>query len=145
RPCRRCRSTVCRFRSSRSSRLKPVPDPRFFQSLTPLSVSALAERVGGEVVRGGDRMIAAVAPLASAEGGDAAFLGDRKFLAALQETRAGCVFAPEAARDAAPEDCALVISSEPQAAWARASLLLHRALTLDEVESVEQAAEDDTV
>ena len=122
-----------------------MPDPRFFQSLTPLSVSELAKRVGGEVVRGGDRMISAVAPLATAEGGDAAFLGDKKFLAALQATRAGCVIAPEAAHDSVPEDCALVISGEPQAAWARASLLLHRALTLDEVESLDQAAEDDTV
>lgn len=122
-----------------------MPDPRFFQSLPPLSVSDLAERVGGEVVRGGDRMISAVAPLSVAENGDAAFLGDRKFLAALQATRAGCVIIPEAARDSVPDGCALVISNEPQAVWARASLLLHRALTLDEVETFEQAAEDDTV
>ena len=122
-----------------------MPDPRFFQSLPPLSVDDLAERVGGEVVRGGDRMISAVAPLATAEGGDAAFLGDRKFLETLRETRAGCVIAPEAARDSVPEGCALVISDEAQAAWARASLLLHRARTLDEVEAFDQAAEDDTV
>ena len=36
-----------------------MPDPRFFDSLPALSVAELAGRVGGEVVRGGDRQVSA--------------------------------------------------------------------------------------
>ena len=60
-----------------------MPDSRFFETLSPLSAVELAAKTGGEVVRGGDRMIGSVAPLSSADGGAVAFLGDRKFAAAL--------------------------------------------------------------
>ena len=121
-----------------------MPDPRFFESLPALSVSELAERVGGEMVRGGDRQVSAVAPLGSAGGADVAFMGDRKFAAALGETRAGCVIVPEAALELAPSGAAVIVSGEPQAAWARASLALHRAISLGEPDPI-SAAEDDTV
>ncbi len=121
-----------------------MPDPRFFVSLPALSVAELAERIGGEVMRGGDRQVSAVAPLGSAGGGDVAFLGDRKFVAALGQTLAGCVILPAAAVEVAPPGAALIVSDEPQAAWARASMLLHRAIPLSEA-GRDEAAEDDTV
>jgi UDP-3-O-[3-hydroxymyristoyl] glucosamine N-acyltransferase len=121
-----------------------MPDPRFFDSLPALSVAELAERVGGELVRGGDRQVSAVAPLGSAGAGDVAFMGDRKFVAALGQTLAGCVILPAAAVEVAPPGTALIISEEPQAAWARASLTFHRAVPLTEADR-DQAAEDDTV
>ncbi|MDO9076926.1 MAG: UDP-3-O-(3-hydroxymyristoyl)glucosamine N-acyltransferase [Brevundimonas sp.] len=121
-----------------------MPDPRFFVSLPALSVAELAERIGGEVMRGGDRQVSAVAPLGSAGGGDVAFLGDRKFVAALGQTLAGCVILPAAAVEVAPPGAALIVSDEPQAAWARASMLLHRAIPLSEADR-DEAAEDDTV
>jgi len=122
-----------------------MPDPRFFDSLPALSVAELAERVGGEVVRGGDRQVSAVAPLGSAERGDVAFLGDRKFVAALGQTRAGCVILPAAALEAAPAAVAIIISDEPQACWARASAAFHRAVSLSEAADPTEAAEDHTV
>ncbi len=121
-----------------------MPDPRFFDSLPALSVAELAERIGGELMRGGDRQVSAVAPLGSAAAGDVAFLGDRKFVAALGQTRAGCVILPVAALEAAPADTAIIVSDEPQAAWARASTCLHRAVPLAEADRGE-AAEDDSV
>lgn len=121
-----------------------MPDPRFFASLPALSVAELAERIGGEVMRGGDRQVSAVAPLGSAGTGDVAFLGDRKFVAALGQTLAGCVILPAAAVEVAPPGAALIVSDEPQAAWARASMSLHRAIPLSEADRHE-AAEDDTV
>ena len=121
-----------------------MPDPRFFDSLPALSVAELAERIGGEVMRGGDRQVSAVAPLGSAGAGDIAFLGDRKFAAALGQTRAGCVILPAAALEAAPAGAAIIVSDEPQAAWARASASLHRAIPLSEADR-DEAAEDDTV
>lgn len=121
-----------------------MPDPRFFDSLPALSVAELAERIGGEVIRGGDREVSAVAPLATAGGGDVAFLGDRKFIPALGQTLAGCVIVPAAAVEAAPADAAIVVSDEPQAAWARASTAFHRIIPLSGAD-LAAAAEDDTV
>lgn len=121
-----------------------MPDPRFFDSLPALSVAELAERIGGELIRGGDRQVSAVAPLASAGSGDVAFMGDRKFITALQQTRAGCVILPAAALEIAPADAAVIVTDEPQAAWARASLALHRTIPLAAADA-RDAAEDDTV
>ena len=122
-----------------------MPDPRFFQTLSSLTVAALAERIGGEVVRGGEVVVSAVAPLSSADRGAIAFLGDRKFAAALAQTKAGCVIVPPSAVDAAPADAAVIVSGEAQAAWARASALLHRPIRLDRAITAAEAAEDDTV
>ena len=122
-----------------------MPDPRFFDGLPALGVAELAERIGGEVMRGGDRQVSAVAPLASAGPGDAAFLGDRKFVAALGETGAGCVIVPAAAQEAVPAAASIIVSDEPQAAWARASAAFHRPVSLDAAADPREAAEDDSV
>ena len=122
-----------------------MPDPRFFVSLPALGVAELAERIGGEVVRGGDRQVSAVAPLASAGAGDVAFMGDRKFVTALGETRAGCVILPAAAVEIAPAAAAIVLTDEPQAAWARASMALHGPIPLSDAGDRSDVAEDDTV
>lgn len=122
-----------------------MPDARFFETLPPLTVAALAIEIGGEVERGGDRLITSVAPLSSADGGAIAFLGDRKFVAALAETQAGCVIVSPDAVSAAPAQAAVIVSRTPQAAWAKASLRLHRPLTLDKAIARSEAAEDDTV
>ena len=97
-----------------------MPDPRFFQTLQPLSVADIAARIGGEVGRGGERIIRSIAPLSSADEGAIAFLGDRKFAAQLAETRAGCVIVHPSAAEAAPTKAAVIVSTEPQASWARA-------------------------
>jgi UDP-3-O-[3-hydroxymyristoyl] glucosamine N-acyltransferase len=122
-----------------------MPDARFFQALPPLTVSDLAQRIGGEVLRGGDRLITAVAPLSSADGGAIAFMADRRLKAALAASRAGCVVLNASAIDDAPLDAAVIVSPEPQAAWARASLSLHRAIPLDRSAAVVDVAEDDSV
>lgn len=122
-----------------------MPDARFFETLSPLTVAQLAARIGGEVQRGGERTIHSVAPLSSADGGALAFLGDRKFAAALAATQAGCVIVPVEALDAAPAEAAVIVSRTPQAAWAKASLLLHRPIPLDNCAPPSEAAEDDSV
>lgn len=121
-----------------------MPDPRFYDSLPALSVATLADRIGAEVVRGGDRTIASVAPLSSADGGAIAFIHDRRLADALSGTGAGCVIVPPALVDAAPSAAAVIRSGEAQAAWARASLLLHAPVRF-QAASVEEAIEDDSV
>ena len=122
-----------------------MPDTRFFQTLQPLSVADIAARIGGEVGRGGERIIRSIAPLSSADEGAIAFLGDRKFAAQLAETRAGCVIVHPSAAEAAPTKAAVIVSTEPQASWARASALLHLPVMLDVAFPAEDAAEDDSV
>ena len=122
-----------------------MPDTRFFQTLQPLSVADIAARIGAEVERGGERTIRSVAPLSSADEGAIAFLGDRKFAAQLAETRAGCVIVHPSAAEAAPTKAAVIVSTEPQASWARASALLHLPVMLDVAFPAEDAAEDDSV
>ncbi|HEY0598762.1 UDP-3-O-(3-hydroxymyristoyl)glucosamine N-acyltransferase [Brevundimonas sp.] len=122
-----------------------MPDLRFFESLPALSVGGLAQRIEAEVVRGGDRMISAVAPLGVAGPDDLAFLGDRRFLPALSESAAGCVIVPASAVDAAPAGAAVIVSGEAQAAWARASLLLHRPISLTQAAAPDEVVEDETV
>lgn len=121
-----------------------MPDSRFFEALPPRSVQELADLVGGEVLRGGDRMISGVAPLASADEGAAAFLSDRKLRTALAQTGAGAVFVrPDAAGDA-PPTAAVVVTRTPHAAWSRAADALIRPRPLRAVEPA-AAAEDGTV
>ena len=122
-----------------------MPDARFFESLTPLRVDDLADRIGGELIRGGDRKVSAVAPLASAGAAEVAFLGDKRFIPALTETRAGCVIVQASAADNVPPHASLIVTREPQAAWARASLLFHRPLGLTVAADARDVIEDDTV
>lgn len=122
-----------------------TPDARFFETLSPISVADLAARIGGEVLRGGDRMIAHVAPLASADAQAVSFLSDRRFAAALASTSAGCVIVPGSVVESVPADAAVIVSPEAQAAWARASTALHTARRIDALEPDDKACEDGSV
>ena len=123
----------------------PGPDARFFEQRPGLTVREVADHVGGEVLRGGDRKVSAVAPLASAAEGDVAFLGDRRFLSALGASHAGCVIVSASAVDAAPPSAAVITTPEAQAAWARASLLFHRPVALTRSVAPVEVVEDDSV
>ncbi len=121
-----------------------MPDPRFFEALPPRSVQELADLVGGEVLRGGERRVSGVSPLGAATSDEVAFLSDRKLKAALTQTRAGAVFLRAEAADDAPEDVAVVVTRTPQAAWAMAADVLVRPRPFEPVDPSE-AVEDDTV
>ncbi len=120
------------------------PDPRFYETLSPLGVADLAALTGGEVVRDLGRPISRVAPLSTAGTDAVGFLGDRKFVEALRSTGAGCVLVPAEAADLAPATASVILSRTPQAAWAAVSAALHRPLRLQPIDPAE-AAEDDTV
>lgn len=121
------------------------PDARFFEALPTLTVGELASRIGADVARGGDRLVSAVAPLATAGAGDVAFLGDRRFLPMLTDSGAGCIIVPPSAVEAVPAGAAVIVSGEAQASWARASLLFHRPIPLDRAVAAPEVVEDDSV
>lgn len=104
-----------------------MPDPRFYLNRGPLPLGDLIAAVGGEVAPGGraDLSVASAAPLDQAGPDDIAFLGDRKYLAALRETRAGAVFVSAAFAGEVPAGCTAVIVARPHAAWSAVAARLH--------------------
>ena len=123
-----------------------MPDPRFFKPIVDaLSVDDLAARIGEDVLRGGDRLVSSVAPLAVASSGQVGFLADKRYLTALAETGADCLIVPEFAVEHAPRGAAVIVSRQAQAAWARAAQVFHVPLTLDVAASLSEVVEDETV
>ena len=118
-----------------------MPDARFFTTADPLTVADIAALTGAEVVRGGDAVIKAVAPLSQADRGAIAFLGDRRHAAALTDTGAGAVFVTHDMARKAPEGAAILTTRFPQAAWAAVAARLHPPIELDETPGVHPEAE----
>lgn len=104
-----------------------MPDPRFFEALGPITLASAAELVGGRLVRGAPTFqITDAAPLNRAGADAIAFAVDAKRTAELAATGAGVVLVPPALVEAAPEGCAVLESSHPQASWAIIAAALHR-------------------
>lgn len=122
-----------------------MSDPRFYQSLPPLTAGEIGRGLGLEITGDPERLIAAVAPLNRADPGALAFASDRKYGAALAATRAGAVIVSPALAEAAPEGAVRLISRHAQADWAAAAHRLVRPIGLDAVESRETACEDASV
>jgi UDP-3-O-[3-hydroxymyristoyl] glucosamine N-acyltransferase len=110
-----------------------MPDTRFYEQLGPATLAELADVAGAElsVPAAGFKRIATAAPLARADEDGIAFLSDRRYLAELSTTRAGACFAQPAFAKAAPEGCVVLLTAEPQAAYARAAAHLHQPRHLD--------------
>jgi len=122
-----------------------MPDTTFFKTLPPRTVSAIAAELGAEVIRGGEVIVSAVAPLSGKDGGAIAFMGDRKFLPALRETRAACVIVHPSMVEHVPDGVAIIASRQAQADWARTSMMLYAPRRLTRSIPLSEAAEDDTV
>ncbi len=105
-----------------------MPDPRFFEDLGPIRLGDLATQVGAELATPslGDRLIAGVAVLAHASRQTVTFITDKRYAAALAQGRPGACFLPAALAGLAPEDCAVLVAANPQAAYAAAATCLHR-------------------
>lgn len=104
-----------------------MPDPRFFQSLGPVSLAELAALSGAELAdpsRGG-LLIEVAAPLDRADARSITFLTDRKHAAGLGTSAAGACFLAPALAEQAPAGCAVLMTPHPQAAWAAAAAALH--------------------
>ena len=110
-----------------------MPDPRFFETLGPASVAELADLCGATLQRTGDgaRLVSSVAPLTHAGPGDIGFYADRRYLDDLKATRAGACFVSASQADQAPPGCALLLTREPHAAYAKAADRLHLARLAD--------------
>ena len=103
-----------------------MPDPRFFESLGPVTLGDLAGLTGAELRGDAGRQIDEVAPAERAGPRSVTFLGDRKYAAAVAASGAGACFVSEADANGLPEDCSALITPRPQLAWTKAANRLHR-------------------
>ena len=105
-----------------------MPDPRFYEDLGPVPASELARLAGARTPEGAalDRPIWSGAPLDMADERAVSFFADRRYLADLERTAAGACFVAADFAERLPPGCLALITSEPQASFARAAMQLHR-------------------
>jgi len=105
-----------------------MPDPRFFEDLGPVRLGELASLTGAELAGAGagERLVNRVAVLAHAGPDSITFLSDRRYAAELLGGQAGACFLAPGAVDSAPAGCAVLVTPNPQGAYALAALRLHR-------------------
>ena len=70
-------------------------------------------------------MLAGVAPLQTAGPDQVSFLDNRKYLPALEATRAGAVIVHPDMAARVPDGCAAIVTAEPYLGWARVAALFH--------------------
>jgi hypothetical protein len=99
-------------------------DPRFFQRSGPHSLAAVVDAAEANAPPR-RLMLTGVAPLQTAEADQVSFLGNRKYVAALDETRAGAVIVHPDMAERVPPSAVAILADEPYAAWARVAALFH--------------------
>jgi UDP-3-O-[3-hydroxymyristoyl] glucosamine N-acyltransferase len=120
-----------------------MPDSRFYDALGPASLAELAELTGASLATPGDgaREVVGVAPLVRAGAGDIAFVGGRRYLKDLEASGAGACFARPDYAARAPKGCAVLVTRQPQAAYVKAALRLHRPRPSLALEAIHPEAE----
>ncbi|HEY0650202.1 UDP-3-O-(3-hydroxymyristoyl)glucosamine N-acyltransferase [Phenylobacterium sp.] len=106
-----------------------MPDPRFFEDLGPVPLGELARLTGAELSGGAERLVSRVAVLAHAGPDSITFLTDKRYAPELARGRPGACFMPSAAVELAPDGCAVLVTANPQSAYALAAQRLHRPRT----------------
>jgi UDP-3-O-[3-hydroxymyristoyl] glucosamine N-acyltransferase len=104
-------------------------DPRFFGTAGPQPLAAIVAAAGGALPDGADgaRRFTGVAPLHSAGPDEVSFLDNKRYAAALRESRAGAVVLAPAMAAQAPAGCAAIATAQPYLGFARVCALFHPA------------------
>lgn len=99
-------------------------DPRFFHRSGPHSLAAVADAAEAQAPPR-RLMLIGVAPLQTAVPGEVSFLDNRKYIAALADTRAGAVIVHPDMAERVPPTAVAIVTNEPYVAWARVAALFH--------------------
>ena len=99
-------------------------DPRFFQRAGPHSLAAVADAAGATAPPG-MVMFTGVAPLQTASADQVSFLDNRKYVPALEATRAGAVILHPAMASSVPNGAIAITTEQPYVAWARVAALFY--------------------
>lgn len=104
-----------------------MPDSRFFQSAGPFTLKQIAEQTGCVLhsASEGSISVTSVASLAEAGEGHLAFLSNKQYVKALENSKAAACILEKRYIDKAPAGVALLISDNPYAAYAKAATMLH--------------------
>ncbi len=84
----------------------------------PVTVEAIAKRVGATVHGDGARLIARLASLESADADAVSFLSGRRHARSARESRAGALIVSAALQDEAPAGAVRILVADPYAAYA---------------------------
>ena len=99
-------------------------DARFFARTGPHSLADVARAAGGTAAAS-DLLLSGVAPLQSAGPHEVSFLDNRRYVPALQATKAGAVIVhPDLARHV-PQGTEAILTPQPYLGWARVAALFH--------------------
>lgn len=99
-------------------------DPRFYAKSGPHPLGVVAAAAGGIAPANG-RLLYGVAPLQTAGPREVSFLDNRRYLAALERTRAGAVVIHPELASHVPGGVAAISTTEPYQGWARVAALFH--------------------
>lgn len=111
-----------------------MPDARFFKTAGPFTLKQLAEIGGCELAEGveADTLISNVNSLHDAAAGDISFLLSKKYIADLEQTKAGaCIVHPDFAASA-PKETAVLLSKEPYRSYGLVAAAFYPAETAAE-------------
>jgi UDP-3-O-[3-hydroxymyristoyl] glucosamine N-acyltransferase len=105
-----------------------MPDTRFYEDFGPIDLAELVQAAGAtaDAATLAGRRIRLAAPLDRAGPDAVSFFSDRRYVEGLKATKAGACFVVEQFASDLPDGCVALITSEPQAAYARAASRLHR-------------------
>jgi UDP-3-O-[3-hydroxymyristoyl] glucosamine N-acyltransferase len=99
-------------------------DPRFYLRTGPHALAAVAQAAGGQAPAL-ELMIEGVAPLQTAGPAQVSFLDNRRYLPALEASRAGAVIVHPEMAAKVPEGTVAIVTTEPYVGWARVAALFH--------------------
>jgi UDP-3-O-[3-hydroxymyristoyl] glucosamine N-acyltransferase len=99
-------------------------DPRFFARTGPHTLAAVVDAARGEAPPR-RLLLTGVAPLQTAGPDQVSFLDNKKYLSALEQTRAGAVIVRADLAASVPKDAVAIVSDQPYEGWARVAALFH--------------------
>ena len=109
-----------------------MPDSRFFEELGPVALGELAVITGAQLAcaEHAERRVSHVAPLVRGDQASIGFFSDRRYIDDLKATVSGACFLTAEYAETAPAGCAVLITPQPQGAYAQAADRLHKARRL---------------
>ncbi len=103
-------------------RTEVAGDSRFYRRTGPHTLAAVADAAQAEAPPR-RLMLSGIAPLQTAEPEQVSFLDSRKYLSALDGTRAGAVIVHPDMAARVPPSAVAILTTEPHPAWARVATL----------------------
>ena len=105
--------------------VEPIGNPRFFTNTGPHSLAAVAQAAGCEPPSR-HAMLTGLAGLENADPQHVSFLGSKRLVSLLDQTRAGVVLVRTEMASRVPEGSMALIVDDPFVAWARIAALFLR-------------------